>query len=53
MFTIVVAQEDTFIFQTEGDAVPFERKFFQKLSALDNTRPVAVLAFSDIAKSAL
>src|SRR5580765_90251 len=42
MFTIVVAQENAFIFKTEGDCVPPERKFLQDLIALDDERPILV-----------
>ena len=50
MFTIVVAQENAFVFQTEGHRVPFQRKFFQKLIALDHEIPIAVFTFNNVAE---
>ena len=36
VFAIVVAQKNAFVFKTESDCVPFQRKFLQDLIALNN-----------------
>ena len=49
MFTLVVAQENAFVFKTENHRVPLERKFFQELIALNHQSPILVFAFGDVA----
>src|SRR5436309_101943 len=48
MFTVAVAQENAFVFKAESDGVPFQRKFFQNLIALNHQSPILVFAFNDV-----
>src|SRR5947208_9331849 len=50
VFAIVVAQKNAFVFKTESDCVPFQRKFLQDLIALNNQSPILVFAFGDVAQ---
>jgi len=49
VFAIVVAQKNAFVFKTESECVPFQRKFLQDLIALNNQSPILVFAFGDVA----
>ena len=50
VFPIVIAKEQTFVFQTEGDTLPLEREIVGHPITSDQRRPATVFAFDDIAK---